>query len=75
MPGYSRLNEVQNLCGMQAGKFVEGMHSIRKELDIERIYYLLQDSECPAYRWFPNNAEMKKLAEYLVSRGLFFKEE
>lgn len=75
MPGFGNQSELQNLYGKQEKGWSEGMHSIRQELDIVRICDLLQDSECPAWKWFPNNGEIKKLAEYLISRGMTFKEE
>ena len=75
MPGYGKQSELQSLYREQGKGFPEGMHSIRQELDIVRICDLLQDSECPAWKWFPNNGEIKKLAEYLVSKGLTFKED
>lgn len=34
----------------------------------EHLFYLI--SESPANRWFPNNAEMLKLAEFLISMGV-----
>lgn len=36
----------------------------------ESIYYILTDSDNPALRYFPNNAEISKLAHYLVSKGV-----
>lgn len=75
MPGYGKLSELQNLCRNHEKGWPEGMPSIRQELDIVRLCDLLQDSECPAWRWFPNNEEIKKVAQYLVSKGMTFREE
>ena len=75
MIGCGKQRELQSFYGEQEKRWPEGMHSIRQELDIVRICDLMQDPECPAWKWFPNNAEIKNLAEYLVSKGLTFKEE
>ena len=36
----------------------------------EKIVDLLQDENNPVWKWFPNNAEMMQLADYLVSNGV-----
>lgn len=46
------------------------VHTYHCKEDVYKLYFLLQDSTCPAWIWFPNNAEMLKLAEYLVARGV-----
>ena len=37
---------------------------------MEKIVDLLQDGNNPIWKWFPNNAEMMRLADYLVSNGV-----
>ena len=37
---------------------------------VKDIYYILTDSNNPAWKYFPNNAEIFKLAHYLVSKGV-----
>lgn len=36
----------------------------------EKLVELLQDKNNPVWRWFPNNASMMQLADYLVSNGV-----
>ena len=36
----------------------------------EKLVELLQDENNPVWRWFPNNASMIQLADYLVSNGV-----
>ena len=36
----------------------------------EKLVELLQDENNPVWRWFPNNASMMQLADYLVSNGV-----
>ena len=67
--------ELQNICSLQHDEHFFGKHTFRQEICVYRLCELLQMSECPAWKWFPNNAEIKKLAEYLVSNGVTFKEE
>jgi hypothetical protein len=38
------------------------------------VYYILSDSDNPSLRFFPNNAEVTKLANYLVSKGVLPKQ-
>lgn len=75
MPGCGKASELQKVFVSQEKAWFDGMHTIRQAVDIEKLCYLLQDSNCHALMWFPNNAEIKKLAEYLVSNGVTFKEE
>lgn len=41
---------------------------------VESVYYILSDSDNPSLRYFPNNAEITKLAHYLVSKGVLPKQ-
>ena len=36
----------------------------------EKLFTLFQDCNNPSWKWFPNNAEMLKLIEYLVANGV-----
>lgn len=36
----------------------------------EKLVELLQDENNPVWRWFPNNASMMQLADYLISNGV-----
>lgn len=38
--------------------------------DREKLYNVMEDSKNPAWRWFPNNAEMLLFADYLISNGV-----
>lgn len=40
----------------------------------EKLFTLFQDCNNPSWKWFPNNAEMLKLIEYLVANGLTVQE-
>ena len=40
----------------------------------EKLVELLQDENNPAWKWFPNNAAMMQLADYLVSNGVTVQE-
>ena len=40
----------------------------------EKLVELLQDENNPVWRWFPNNASMMQLADYLVSNGVTMQE-
>ena len=35
----------------------------------EKLVELLQDANNPVWKWFPNNASMMQLADYLASNG------
>ena len=41
----------------------------------ERLIGLLTDSHNPAWKWFPNNAEMAALADFLIANGVTFVEK
>ena len=36
----------------------------------EKLVELLQDENNPVWKWFPNNMEMIKLADYLIAHGV-----
>ena len=40
----------------------------------EKLFTLFQDCNNPSWKWFPNNAEMMKLIEYLISHGVTVQE-
>ena len=40
----------------------------------EKLVELLQDENNPVWRWFPNNAAMMQLADYLVLNGVTVQE-
>ena len=40
----------------------------------EKLVELLQDENNPVWRWFPNNATMAQLAEYLINSGVTVQE-
>ena len=40
----------------------------------EKLFTLFQDCDNPSWKWFPNNAEMLKLIEYLVANGVTVQE-
>ena len=40
----------------------------------EKLVELLQDEKNPVWRWFPNNASMMQLADYLVANGVTVQE-
>ena len=40
----------------------------------EKLVELLQDSNNPVWRWFPNNMAMMQLADYLISNGVTVQE-
>ena len=40
----------------------------------EKLVEILQDEKNPVWRWFPNNASMMQLADYLVSNGVTMQE-
>ena len=40
----------------------------------EKLVELLQDENDPVWRWFPNNATMKQLADYLINSGVTVQE-
>ena len=75
MPEQIRNNELQEVYRQQYEKWFKESYTIRETVDIFKLYDLLQSPECPAWRWFPNNEEMKKLAEYLVKNGVTTKDE
>ena len=39
-----------------------------------KLFTLFQDCNNPSWKWFPNNAEMLKLIEYLVANGVTVQE-
>ena len=41
---------------------------------VEKLFTLFQDCNNPSWKWFPNNAEMLKMIEYLVSNGVTVQE-
>ena len=41
----------------------------------EKLFTLFQDCNNPSWKWFPNNAEMLKLIEYLVANGVTVQEQ
>ena len=36
----------------------------------EKLVEILQDEKNPVWRWFPNNASMMQLADYLIANGV-----
>ena len=36
----------------------------------EKLFTLFQDCNNPSWKWFPNNAEMLKLIDYLIANGV-----
>ena len=40
----------------------------------EKLVELLQDENNPVWRWFPNNATMAQLADYLINSGVTVQE-
>ena len=40
----------------------------------EKLVELLQDENNPVWRWFPNNATMAQLADYLINNGVMVQE-
>lgn len=40
----------------------------------EKLVELLQDANNPVWKWFPNNATMAQLAEYLINSGVTVQE-
>ena len=36
----------------------------------EKLFTLFQDCNNPSWKWFPNNVEMLKLIDYLISHGV-----
>ena len=40
----------------------------------EKLVELLQDGDNPVWGWFPNNATMIKLADYLIAHGVTVRE-
>ena len=40
----------------------------------EKLVELLQDENNPVWNWFPNNASIMKLADYLISNGVTVQE-
>ena len=40
----------------------------------EKLVELLQDGDNPVWRWFPNNATMVQLADYLITHGVTVQE-
>ena len=40
----------------------------------EKLVELLQDENNPVWRWFPNNATMEQLADYLINSGVTVQE-
>ena len=40
----------------------------------EKLFTLFQDCNNPSWRWFPNNAEMMKLIDYLIAHGVTVQE-
>ena len=41
----------------------------------EKLVELLQDENNPVWRWFPNNATMAQLADYLINSGVTVQED
>ena len=41
----------------------------------EKLVYLLQDGDNPVWGWFPNNATMVQLADYLIAHGVTVQEQ
>lgn len=40
----------------------------------EKLFDLFQDCNNPSWKWFPNNAEMLKLIDYLIANGVTVRE-
>ena len=40
----------------------------------EKLFALFQDCNNPSWKWFPNNAEMLKLIDYLIANGVTVQE-
>ena len=40
----------------------------------EKLVEILQDETNPVWRWFPNNASMMQLADYLIANGVTVQE-
>ena len=40
----------------------------------EKLVEILQDENNPVWRWFPNNATMAQLADYLINSGVTVQE-
>ena len=40
----------------------------------EKLVELLQDENNPVWKWFPNNATMEQLADYLINSGVTVQE-
>ena len=40
----------------------------------EKLVELLQDANNPVWKWFPNNATMEQLADYLINSGVTVQE-
>lgn len=40
----------------------------------EKLFTLFQDCNNPSWKWFPNNAEMLKLIDYLIAHGVTVQE-
>ena len=41
---------------------------------MEKMVELLQDANNPVWKWFPNNATMAQLADYLINSGVTVQE-
>lgn len=41
---------------------------------MEKLFTLFQDCNNPSWKWFPNNAEMMKLIDYLIANGVTVQE-
>ena len=41
----------------------------------EKLVELLQDANNPVWGWFPNNATMVQLADYLIAHGVTVQEQ
>ena len=41
----------------------------------EKLVELLQDENNPVWRWFPNNATMAQLADYIINSGVTVQED
>lgn len=40
----------------------------------EKLFTLFQDCNNPSWKWFPNNAEMLRLIDYLIANGVTVQE-
>ena len=40
----------------------------------EKLVEIIQDEKNPVWRWFPNNASMMQLADYLIANGVTVQE-